>query len=137
MALVLDTAEYDEVRRAVNPTLDIAALPDALIASDVYSGRAARYVDRMVTNAEARIGEEAVSVQRAVRYKTAAYLAEMLPEVKQSQLPDQEVTFDTFSRKERAAILNRMADEEIVALNATRVEITRPTFFTLAAGRYR
>lgn len=133
MALSLDSNQYDEVRRAVNPTLDIEALPDSLIASDVYAGRAARYVERMVPGA---LDADPV-VQRAIRYKTAAFLAEMLPEVKSSQLPDQEIMFDTYSRDQRAARLHAMATEEIVALNSARAEAVLPTFFTIATGRYR
>lgn len=137
MPLVLSPSLYPDVRRAVNPSLDDVAIPDSVIASEPFSKRAARYVERAVVNAEARVGEEAASVQRAILYKTAANLAEMLPELKQTKLPDQEAIFDTYSRKERAALLNKIVEEEIVALNSSRKALVRPTLFTLATGTYR
>lgn len=137
MPLVLAESQYPDVRRAVNPTLDDVAIPNAVIASEVYSGRAARYVERAVVNALARTGEEAKAIQRAIMYKTAANLAEMMPELKQTKLPDQEAIFDTYTRTERAARLNKLAEEEIVALNSSRKALDLPTLFGLATGSYR
>lgn len=134
MPVVLQSSQYPDVRRAVNPTLDDVAIPDAVIASEVYAGRAARYIERAVVNAAGRTGAEATAVQRATMYKTAALLAEMMPEIKQSKLPDQEAIFDTYSRKERALALNKIVDEEVGLLNSVRATLVRPTFFTLATG---
>jgi hypothetical protein len=134
MPLVLATSQYPDVRRAVNPTLDDVAIPDSIIASEVYSGRAARYVEAAVTNAAGRTGAEATAVQRAIMYKTAANIAEMMPEIKQSKLPDQEAIFDTYTRTERARLLNQIVEQEIATLNSARRTLVRPTFFTLATG---
>lgn len=137
MPLVLNVSQYPDVRRAVNPMLDDAAIPDAVIASEVYSGRAARYIERAVVNAAGRAGDEAAAVQRALMYKTAANIAAFLPEIKQTKLPDQEAIFDTSTRKDRAALLNSIVEEEIAVLNASRPALAFPTLFTLATGRYR
>ena len=137
MAVVLEPTRYDDVRRALDPSIPLDGIPDEVIASKVYSGRAERYVDTNVPGAELKTGDELELVQMALVYKTAAFLSEALPTIKQTKLPDQEAIFDTYNRDQRTAKLNRMASEVIGLLNAASRRIEFPTLFTVAQGSYR
>lgn len=139
MALELSALLYEDVRRVLDPTVESEAFSDELIASDFYSGRASRWVVAAIPTAESLTGSAGQAVQRALVYKTAAYLAERLPVVKQTKLPDQEAIFDTYDRGSNARSLHRMADEALAEASATITTKASliPSLFTVADGVYR
>ncbi len=135
MALVA-SGQYPAVRAALDVTLDAEALPDAVIALDLYAGTADRWVLAQDPTAEARTGDALKHVTAAAVLYCASLLAPALP-----QLTGETHGAHQYSRKAVDAsaladqLVARAVDELTAVLQPDDVRPVRPTMFALASGR--
>lgn len=110
MAYMLPESKFDEVRRAVDPTLDDGAIPDELIASPLYLGRAEKWVRSYDAQAADRTGVQQEDIHLAIILKTASLLSPGIPQTKQTNMAGHSATFAyAESPEERGARLARDA----------------------------
>lgn len=108
---ILTSADYPEIRSAIDATLDATMLPDAQIAFDSNVGEAEREVLTRDPLALTRIGNDGARVRLAAIYLTAARLVVTLPVVTAEQLADERVTRQAWDPVARAAALRGMASD--------------------------
>lgn len=136
MALLVH-ADYAQVRAALSPLIDEDMLPDDIIAMDVYQGVVeAQVSDRVADAATIALGSDALArrLRAAVALLIAARIA---PVVQQVVMADQAGTVYRLQETDwlaRAAEL-RSSAEELLNTFDDEIELSRPTFFTLAVGR--
>lgn len=135
MTALLTSADYPAVRAAIDVTLDSTALPDAIIALDLYSGAGVRDVLAIDPDAESRTGTDLQHAQTAAVLFTAARLIGALPQITRERELEYQVDFQRVSAATRAAELRALAAEELEAYLDTTVAVERPTFFGVASGR--
>lgn len=138
MAFLLPTNRYPDIRRILDPTLGDAAIPDALIESDLFLGEAERWVVSQDATALTRTGEELKAVLRAIIYYTAALISPGLPQTKQENMAGHSATMAIDeSSSERTARLLRLAQGAIAPLipAPTPVLVGSIVFVTTVSGR--
>lgn len=136
MALSLDTELYPNVRRVLDPTLAEDALPDSLIGSDFYAGEAARAVLAIYPTADVATGATEATVQRALVYYTAAYLAEVMPTVVDMQQKDHRARMERETPEQKRSRLLRLGAQTLAGLATTDDTSLMPPFLVVApAGR--
>jgi hypothetical protein len=140
---ILTDLDYDDVRDAIDVSLDEGNLPNTTIKRDIYQGRAEDWALSRDGNADKYASGaladpvKAKRVRRAVIYYLAALLCPVVPAIKRDQEgKDEEYERVPFDAKSRAAELFAMADGELDAyLEAQPQAVQLPTIFTLACGR--
>lgn len=135
MAL-LTSADYPSIRAAIDITLDSTAVPDSIIALDLYSGAGMRDVLLIDPDAETRTEDELLHAQTAAVLFTAARLVRALPQVFKETFPDHSYERNKWDAASLAAALVAAAGAELDAyLEPGTTTSDRPTFFAVAHGR--
>jgi len=129
--------EPEQVRQALDVTLDETSLPTTLILSPIFLGAAVAEVVRRDPDANTRTGTEARRVNAAAVYLTAARIAPSLPAIVRERLGDSETQLAAVDWLARADVLRMRAAQELAVVldTAGDASYARPTFFTLAHGR--
>ena len=136
MAELLPAENYAAVRAALDITLDSAALPDAIIALDIYAASAVRDVLAVDPIAADRAGDELLHAQAAAVYFCAARLIGALPQITRDEEPGNTIVRQAYDAAERAAALRGLASAELDAYLATDPTIADvPPMFGVASGR--
>jgi hypothetical protein len=136
---LLPIDRYNDIRYALDPTLGDEAVPDDIIASDLFLGEAERWVLANDPSAGTRTGEELKAVYRAIIYYTAGLLSQGTPQNKQENMAGHSATLSyAETASERTARLLGLAQ---AALDTYLVEIETitlvgaPVFVTTVSGR--
>lgn len=135
MAL-LTSANWPEVRAALDVSLTARQLPDEMIGYDLYSGRAMRRVLEQVPMAESQTGDALKRCKNAAIFYTAAYLAPAIPNITRKSIGsgDTEVAYD-IDWEARATILLAAAAAELAAvLTPSEATPAMPRVFAVASG---
>lgn len=135
---ILPESRYDDVRAALDPTLDDAALPSEVIGSDVYQGAAERWLLALDPLAATRTGLEKDAVERALVYQIAGLLSPAVPITRQINLAGQSQTFaPSETGPERTARLLGAAFGEVVGYlpSVADAAIVSPVIFTTVSGQ--
>lgn len=140
MPSLLDLIDADEVRAALDVSLNPRALPDDAIDRAVFAGRAVYEISRRDSHAADREGEERERLALALNLLTASLIAPAVPSIVQESFGDG----SNYKRQEidwlkRAATLRQQSDEEMaLLLNSNNPTTARaslmPPFFALARG---
>jgi len=80
MAITFDTADYEEIRKAIDTTLSENTLSDTVISSSLYEGAAIEVVEAAVASLDA--GQQTTyspRIKRAAKYLTASYVCPAVP----------------------------------------------------------
>jgi hypothetical protein len=126
---MLPESSYDQIRMALDPMLDDGAIPDELIASPLYLGRAERWVLTYDAQAASRPDIELQDIHLAIILKTASLLSPFIPQTKQTNMAGHSATLAyAESPDERSA---RLAREAYTVLDAL---LTIPTASTLGGA---
>lgn len=128
----------DNVRAAIDISLDASVLPDEIINLDIYAGAAILEVKRMDPLWADRVDEEAQHLDNAADYLTAARAVFAVP-----ALTAEDYGGESYTRKalDPVVVSERMvalAGTEVTAATsagAVDVTATRPTLFGTACGR--
>jgi hypothetical protein len=135
---IITSADYPEVRAALDTELNVQVLPDAIIAQSIYHGAAEQDVLDLDPNAESRTDEtEIAREKRACIYFCAARLAAAIIRITSISVQARDISYSkpTFDPEQRAAELKAMAEEEIAAiLTPSETSPQRPTMFAVASG---
>jgi hypothetical protein len=139
---ILIQADYDAVRQAIEVNLTANDLPDAVIASPIYQGRAEAYVIDRVPTAESATGTAALHLRMATILYTAAYILPAYYAVNDEQVGDLRVRVNDSRIEQRISQLRGDADRELDEGAGVTPSPTAPTgmplMFDLAyAGRGR
>ncbi|MCB9172349.1 MAG: hypothetical protein H6637_05435 [Ardenticatenales bacterium] len=136
---LIDATHYPEIRAALDTTLDATRLPDSVIEQSIYLGAAEAEVLRLDSQAQERVdggGEEALAIQRAVIYLTAARLAPAVPQLVQAGSESGlSYRLREMDWRVRAAELRAWGLDAVQAVLATGVTSSLPSLFGLASGR--
>ena len=133
MANLINSSRYDEIRAALDLSLDKNNLPDTLIEKDLFLGQADRWVKARVVNPTTN-----PAAHNAEIYYCAYLLFDSLPQI----VSEKAGTGEGYTRKAtqltKADLLARA--EEQIQLAQPNVDETdessdMPTMFTLACGR--
>lgn len=139
MAYLLPVNRYDDIRRAVDPTLEDEAIPDEVISSPVYLGEAERWARGLDVLAATRSGDEQEALYMGIIYYTAALISPMIPQSKQANMAGHAVTFTYGETVEaRTARLIGMAHSQLsIYLSILLLaDVTdAPLFVTTVSGR--
>ena len=82
MVVILTAADFPEIRAAIDVTIDIANLPDAVIALDINLGRATEWVvarNPVAASYAGAVDATSRAIRRACVLATAAILAPTVP----------------------------------------------------------
>lgn len=120
---LITSADYPDVRRALDASLDATTLPDAAIASPVYQGQAELDVLARYPDAAAATGTAALQVKIATILLTAAYMAPAVPLIVREQDKDysyQRQAIDWLDAQERLRaraeqVLSGLAGETVTS----------------------
>lgn len=133
---LLSSSDYPSIRSAIEIGLDSTALPDSVIALDLYIGAGQRDVLALDPQAETRTGAELQHAQTAAILFTAARLIVALPQIVRESFPDHTYERAKVDPLERAADLRARAEAEIDAyLDPQQLDTGRPGVFAVARGR--
>lgn len=135
MAL-LTSANWPEVRAALDVSLTTRQVPDAVIAYDLYSGRAMRRVVEQVPTAESMTGDNLQRCKNAAIFYTAAYLAPAIPNITRKSIGggDTEMAYDIDWEARAANLLAAAAAELAEVLTPTETAAAMPLMFAVASG---
>ena len=139
MPQLLGTAQYREVRAAIAPDLadDIGAIPDDVIAQDVYAGSAVREVASLDPLLGTRVDDEFRRVQSAAVLLCAARLAPRVAEIIRENIGTYGVTM---AQRDFAKIGENCRYEAYRLLGMNQPEVDpastyRPTAFAVFTRR--
>jgi hypothetical protein len=133
MAL-LTSANWPEVRAALDVSLTTRQVPDAVIAYDLYSGRAMRRVIEQVPTAESMTGDSLQRCKNAAIFYTAAYLAPAIPNITRKNIGDVDQSFDIDWEARAATLLAAAAAELAEVLTPSETAPAMPVVFAAASG---
>lgn len=139
MAL-LQANSFAEIRAAIDLSLDAAALPDDIIALDLFAGGAeAEIVARDPLATTYTVDDAAYTrVLRALHYLTAARLCPALPAITSEKLGADSYNRTAFDAGKRAAELRGLANQELAAyLEADGLTVPLFAFGTVPGYRGR
>lgn len=85
---ILSAADYPDVRRALDATLDARLLPDSVLDSPIYLGEAERRVIARLPGAAALTGADAITTRVATVFILAALVAPVVPLITREQDKD-------------------------------------------------
>lgn len=131
---ILSTADFPQVRAAIDPLLGEDELPDDVIALPVYRGAAEADVLRRLPNAATFLGEDGDRVRYAVIYLTAALLAPALPDVTSVQLGQSRYQQEPRDTWKRVGYLQGMAARQLASLIDPFGGDGHPKLFGLVPG---
>jgi hypothetical protein len=140
MPPLIDSTRYDDIRAALDISLDKSSLPDAIIELDIYLGEALRWIDAQTPvppyTEENRTGDRA---KNAAIFFAAALLAPVIPDV----LSERQLTGEEYTRKSvnwaavevrcRARAMEQLA-LILDTVSADEVSDVRPQMFGVAHG---
>lgn len=137
MAALLPSDNYPAVRAAIDITLDTAALPDSIIALDIYGGSAVRDVLAIDPTAASRSGDQLLHAQAAAVYFCAARLVGALPVLTQERnFAGDEYRRQAIDADARARDLLSLASAELDSyLEPTPATSDMPTMFAAGCGQ--
>lgn len=131
MPLLLSSANFDEVRAAIDVSLDSDMLPDDVISLGIFQLAAEHEVLRREPTA-ASTDPHAV---RAAILLTAARLAPRIPQYVVTAFDDIRLQRAPADWSRLAAELRQQAEVELAAIDgAVSTTSTRPTFFAVASA---
>ena len=133
MAL-LTSANWPEVRAALDVSLTTRQLPDAVIAYDLYSGRAMRRVLEQAPTAESMTGDSLLRCKNAAIFYTAAFLAPAIPNITRKNIGDVDQSFDIDWEARAATLLAAAAAELAEVLTPSETAPAMPRMFAVASG---
>lgn len=137
MAL-LSAADYPDVRRALDATLDARLLPDEVISSPIYLGEAERRVIARLPGAAALTGAEATIARVATIYTLAALVSPVVPLITREQDKDYSYQRAEMDWSARATQLLADADGLLAGLAGDAVQaeadVTAGWLFGLASA---
>ena len=115
---ILSSAHYDQIRAALDLSLDEMSLPDDVIGQDIYLGRAETDVTTVFADAETFSGANKLRVQRAVILFTAAYLAPAVVAITSRSVTAHDSNFARrpFDPEKRAVELKSQGQAELGAV---------------------
>lgn len=134
MTPLLTSANWPEVRAALDVSLTSGQLPDATIAYDMYSGRAVRQVLAQVADAESRTGNEFKRCVNAAIFYCAAYIAPAIPNLTRKSMGDVDYSLNIDWRERAVKLLAAAAEELAAVLTPGESVYSIPTLFTVATG---
>lgn len=137
MTYMLPETRYDDIRYALDPMLDDGAIPDELIESALYLGRAERWVLSYDAQAASRTGVEQEDIHLAIILKTASLLSPSVPQTKQTNMAGHSSTFAYAETPEQRGA--RLGNEAYTVLD-TLISIPAPEatgilYVTTVSGR--
>lgn len=115
---LLDAESYESIRKALDLSIDKGDLPDEVIALDLYSGEAERWVTSQITIS----GPEATGsrAKLAAIYMAAALLAPAVTQiVSQKDATGETVTLKTFDPNKKESQMRARAAEMIALVNGS------------------
>jgi hypothetical protein len=137
MAYMLPVGRYPDIRLAADPLLEDDAIEDATIASDLYLGAAERWALALDPSAGTRSGGEQQALYRAIIKRTAALIAQALPQSRQINMAGHTGTF-TFAETP-AERVKRLFDESLSELgyylDLQTIQTDTVIFVTTVSGR--
>lgn len=135
---LIANAEYPQIRAALDTTLPVGALSDAIIAYPIYIGAGINDVLDRIPTAEALPADQLQRAKNAAVYFTASRLAVAVPGIVREDLGVEATQFDVAKWADKAETLRAAALAEIEALLAILYpsEAPMPPFFRRAPGRY-
>ena len=135
MALLM-SANWPEVRAALDVSLTDRQLPDAVIGYDLYSGRAMRRVLEQVPTAESQTGDALQRCKNAAIFYCAAFLAPAIPNITRKSIGsgDMELAYDIDWEARAANLLAAAAAELAEVLTPSEATPTMPVMFAAASG---
>jgi hypothetical protein len=130
-------ADFDSVRRAIEPTLTATKLPDAVIADPLYADAAEDWVLLQYPAASTATGADLDRVKRAAALYAASLLAPIVPRILRERVTDYEYQLAAVDWDARASVLLGRAREELTPLLAptTPGAAIPVAIFELAPGR--
>jgi len=138
---ILDSTFNPAIRMALHSSLTTEALPDAMIALNIYLGAAEAEILRRDPDAASRTGTELIVVQNAAVLMTAALLAPAVELMQSEYIPGGGYRYQRpeVNWKERAALLRQRAESELTTLLSPSSPSlsARPTLFAVASRTFR
>lgn len=132
---LIDSTSNPSIRAAIDISLDSVALPDSIIALDLYIGAGMRDVLLIDPLAESRAGSELQHAQTAAVLFTAARLIGALPQMLRVAFADHSAQVREIDPSKRAAELRAQAAAELESyLDPGDTASNRPTMFGTARG---
>jgi len=133
---ILSSADYPEIRAAIDVALDDDDLSDAVIGYDIYVGSADLEVKDRIPSAESKTGDELTHVKAATVLITAALLSPSVPQLVSTKAgEDFQFQYDKRDWVKHAAELRQRAERHIQAvLTPTGDAPQRPTMFARVSG---
>ena len=134
---ILVSANYPDVRAALDTHLSASDLPDDTIALIIYALAADQDVLNLDPDAESRTGEDANRVLRAAIFFCAARLAPAVIKLTSLSITTRDMSYQkkAFDPDERSAELRGMATDLInEIIEPTQTSPSRPVTFSRAPG---
>lgn len=129
------SVDPQQVRAAINATLNAAALPDATVLSPIYVNPAVRLLKSYHPEAEdATAADDIERIESALHFLVAANLVQALPQITSQSLGGESWSENVRDIPERVAELQGKALEELDALVSDSAS-DPPTIFDVASGR--
>jgi hypothetical protein len=137
MATLLFAGIGDQVRAALDVSLDPSALPDATISLPIFVDGAEADILATDPNALTYLVTDAARarVERAFIYLTAAYIAPTLPAITGEQVGGDRYSRAAWDGAKRAAELRGLANAELAAYLNPSGQVEPLFSFGLACGR--
>jgi hypothetical protein len=128
---------YDQVRTAIDTSLDANILTDEVIAMPTFHGAAEAFVYERDPDAATRTGAELVHIINAIVFLTAAYLVPSIPFLLREDFGD--YNYSRFLEKnfvdELVASLRSRANAELNIVLGLDLYASMPVMFDVAPGR--
>lgn len=136
---LIGTAEYPDIRGALDSTLNEAELSNTIIGQSIHIGAAIDEVIARYPTAESETDAAKVKrLKRAAILITAARLAPVVARITALTITKSDTNFSkqVFDPTKRATELRALAEIEFAALlEPSASPASRPTMFSLATGR--
>lgn len=133
---LIGVSDFNDVRRALDATLDATTLPNDVISSPIYQGQAELDILARVPGAAALSGVEAMQVRIVAILLTAAYIAPAVPLIVREQDKDYSYQRQPIDWLDAQARLNARAEQILVGLagEATTTDDFAGVMFARASG---
>jgi hypothetical protein len=134
---IITSADYPEVRAAIDTELNDKNLPDSTISKSIYHDKAEQDVIDKDPDAASRTGTDGERIKRAVIYYCAAYLVPVVVRLISLSVQARDISYSrpAWDPDERAEELRTLGDLEIeMVLHPEEDDPLRPTMFAVASG---
>lgn len=133
---LIGVSDYNDVRAALDATLDAVSLPDSVISSPIYQGIAEMQIVARVPTAATLTGVEAIQVRVATILLTASLIAPAVPMLTREQDKDYSYQRQAIDWTEVASRLQSRVDSILGSLagDAPTVEGGVSFMFGRASG---